>query len=72
MELLLNSIFSQLGFLNNFLLYIDPGSGSMLFQILIAGLLGGLFAIKTFWLKIVTFFQKITGKKAASKTENEE
>ena len=72
MNLLLISILSQLGFLNNFLLYIDPGSGSMLFQILIAGLLGGLFAIKTFWLKIVMFFQKLTGKKTSNEIENEE
>jgi hypothetical protein len=72
MGTLLISIFSQLGFLNNFLLYIDPGSGSMLFQILIAGLLGGLYAIKTFWNRIIIFFQKLTGKKTSSETENEE
>jgi hypothetical protein len=39
--------------------YIDPGSGSMLFQILMAGLLGGLYAIKTFWRQITGFFRKL-------------
>lgn len=69
---LLLSIFGQLGYLNNFLLYIDPGSGSMLFQILIAGLLGGLYAIKTFWNRIIIFFQKLTGKKISNETEQED
>lgn len=42
--------------------YIDPGSGSYLFQLLIAGLLGSLFAIKSFWHKIVAFMKSIFSK----------
>jgi len=38
--------------------YIDPGSGSYFFQILIAGLVGGLFALKTQWLKITSWFSR--------------
>ena len=42
-------------------LYLDPGSGSLLAQLLAAGLLGGLlFLVKTYWLKIKAF---VTGKK---------
>jgi len=35
--------------------YLDPGSASYLFQILIAGLLGALFYIKTIikWIKSI-------------------
>ena len=47
----------------SYLLYIDPGSGSMLFQLLLAGVLGAGYAVKTFWHKIKAFFQKVTGKR---------
>jgi hypothetical protein len=41
-----------------FLLYLDPGSGSFLIQLLIAGLAGlGLF-IAVSWTRIKRFFSK--------------
>ena len=43
-----------------FLLYIDPGSGSYILQMIIAAVLGVSFFFKNFWLAIKTFF---TGKK---------
>jgi hypothetical protein len=39
-------------------MYIDPGTGSVLFQVVIAGLLGAGVFIKIFWKKIVTLFSK--------------
>ena len=41
-------------------LYLDPGSGSFLIQLLLAALLGGAFAIKIYWKKIKVLF---SGKK---------
>jgi hypothetical protein len=38
------------------LAYIDPGSGSLLIQCLIAFLLGLLFAVRVFWRKLTVFF----------------
>jgi len=38
--------------------YIDPGTGSYIFQALIAVFIGGVFAIKVFWKKIKNFFCK--------------
>jgi len=38
--------------------YLDPGSGSFLIQLLIAGLVGGAFLIKGFWGKIIAFFRR--------------
>jgi hypothetical protein len=38
--------------------YIDPGTGGMLFQALIAGVVGGLFLLKKYWLKMKEFFRK--------------
>ncbi len=43
--------------------YIDPGSGSMILQVILAGLLGGLFAIKVFWQRVKAFFTALFGKK---------
>ncbi len=39
-------------------LYLDPGSGSYILQILLAALLGGAFAIKMYWKKLTSFFKK--------------
>jgi len=46
----------------NILAYIDPGSGSMIIQIIIATVLGGLVTFKVFWQNIVRFFKKIFHK----------
>jgi hypothetical protein len=40
--------------------YIDPGTGSYVFQILIAAVVGAAFSIKLFWRRIKGFF---TGKR---------
>ena len=39
--------------------YLDPGSGSYVMQLLIAGILSSLYFIKTFWGKIKAFFQSL-------------
>ena len=46
--------------LTNFL-YIDPGTGSMLFSILIGAAATLFFLVKALWLKIKVFF---SGKKS--------
>jgi len=48
------------------LLYIDPGTGSMLFSILIGACATLFFLVKALWLKIKLFF---SGGKDASKTD---
>lgn len=50
-----------------YLLYIDPGSGSYILQVIIAAVLGVSFFFKNFWLSVKAFF---TGnKKQAEKDE---
>ena len=49
--------------------YIDPGTGSYLFQLLIGGALGGMVAIKLYWKDIVNFFRK---RDSSDDTENDE
>lgn len=43
--------------------YLDPGSGSFLIQLLIAGLVGAGFLIKTYWKKIKGLFNRSAPKK---------
>ncbi len=43
--------------------YLDPGSGSFLIQLLIAGLVGVGFIVKVYWKKIKGLFSRNTAKK---------
>jgi hypothetical protein len=38
--------------------YIDPGSGSFIFQAMVGGLLAAALVFKGFWRRIVSFFTK--------------
>jgi hypothetical protein len=39
--------------------YLDAGTGSIMIQALIGGLVGVLFALKIFWGKIKSFFRAL-------------
>jgi len=43
--------------------YLDPGTWSYAFQILLMSLVGGIVAIKTFWQNIKYFFENLFKKK---------
>ena len=49
------------------LLYIDPGSGSYILQMIIAAVLGVSFFFKNFWLAVKTFFMGKRPKKEEDK-----
>ena len=38
--------------------YLDPGTGSMILQGLIAGIAMGWFTLKMYWYKVKAFFSK--------------
>ena len=42
--------------------YLDPGSGSLLLQFLLASLVGALFLIRKFWRLILTFLRRVADK----------
>ncbi len=44
------------------LAYLDPGTGSYIVQLLLAGLMGGLFLVKVYWKKIKGFFASLFSK----------
>jgi hypothetical protein len=43
--------------------YLDPSTGSYVVQIIIASLIGGLFAIKHYFARIRGFIQSLASKK---------
>jgi hypothetical protein len=49
--------------------YLDPGTGSYMLQLAIAGIAGALFAVKMFWKNILDLFKKIfkRGRKGETK-----
>jgi len=53
-------------------LYLDPGSGSFLLQLLIAGLLGLGIALRASWGKIRKMFGKGQAKDNISEDDNDE
>lgn len=38
--------------------YLDPGSGSIIFQAVIGAALGISLALKVYWRRVVAFFQR--------------
>ena len=51
--------------------YIDPGTGSYLFQMLMAGLLGSLFAVKMAWRNIKMYVSRFFSQSDAQEHEND-
>jgi len=50
--------------------YLDPGTGSYVVQLLIGGLLGGLFALGVFWRRVLAFFKRFF-KRGSSDEESQ-
>jgi hypothetical protein len=44
------------------LAYLDPGSGSLLLQLVLAALLGAAVLVRAFWSKIKAFFARLFGR----------
>ena len=49
--------------------YLDPGTGSYIFQLLLAGVVGLAFVIKVFWSRIKSFFSKLFSRNHAQVEE---
>ncbi len=43
--------------------YVDPGSASMFFQILIGSLLGAAVAVRMYWQRLKVFFRRGNAQK---------
>ena len=42
--------------------YLDPATGSYLLQLLLGGLLGGLYVMKAYWKRITIFVKNFLSK----------
>lgn len=51
--------------------YLDPGSGSYLLQLLVAGFFGALFVIRMSWDRIKGFFRKLFNKQGNGDLDEE-
>ena len=51
-------------------LYLDPGSGSILIQLIIASALGAALIVKTSWSRIKNFFRKNTSEVSDEEGKN--
>ncbi|MCA9473307.1 MAG: hypothetical protein MRJ96_09950 [Nitrospirales bacterium] len=51
--------------------YIDPGTGSYLFQMLMAGLLSSLFAVKMAWRNIKIYISRFFSQNGPQEHEND-
>ena len=47
-----------LAWVNDAYAYLDPGTGSIFLQVMVAAIAGGVFLLKTYWIKFKTFFVK--------------
>ncbi len=43
-------------------LYLDPGSGSYLLQLLIAGVMGALLMLRVYWSRVKGFVMRLFGR----------
>jgi len=39
--------------------YIDPGTGSIIIQVLLGFLVGGLFALKIYWARVLAWSKRL-------------
>lgn len=49
--------------------YLDPGTGSFVLQLVVAGLLSGVLGIKVFWSRIVGVFRPAAVEQDADENE---
>lgn len=60
---LLIAVLGTLGAVSDAYAYLDPGTGSYVLQIVLAGLAASLLVLKLFWARIKLFFWSTFGKK---------
>ena len=64
------ALFCVLGWTPNAQAYFDPGTGSMVLQLLMASFLGFLFTLKTYWRKFKNFIKGFSTKSISDDYRN--
>lgn len=52
--------------------YIDPGSGSIILQLIVAGIFGSILFFKLLWQRIVHFFSNLFSSSAVEEPDRTE
>ena len=61
MALLLTILIFGLGYSSSAYAYLDPGAGSFILQMLIAGIMGIILTIKLYWYRLIDFLKRRIG-----------
>lgn len=61
------AMFMLLFYSTELMAYIDPGTGSYIFQVAITLAAGAVFGVKVFWKNIVNFLSSVFKKKRGGK-----
>lgn len=50
--------------------YLDPGTGSMLLQLLLGGVAGALVVVRLYWSNVKTRFARLTKKRGTGEAQD--
>jgi hypothetical protein len=63
-------LYGFFGFVSVAHAYLDPGTGSFMLQMLLAGILGALLYLKLAWHDVKSFFQRRFSRGSKQQTES--
>lgn len=65
------ALFISLAFPRDAFAYLDPGSGSLIFQTIVATLAGVAYGVRVYWSRITGWFGRRTPQEQAAQPEPE-
>jgi hypothetical protein len=69
---LLNVFLIVVGWANSAWAYLDPGTGSMILQLLLGGIAGAIVILKLYWRRFVGLFRGSTREEAGSSSSEDQ
>jgi hypothetical protein len=69
---LLNVFLIVAGFANSAWAYLDPGTGSMVLQLLLGGVAGAIVILKLYWRRFVGLFRGNTREEAENSSSEDQ
>lgn len=69
---LLNVVLIVIGWANSALAYLDPGTGSMVLQLLLGGIAGAVVILKLYWRRFVGLFRGNTRDEAGNSSSEDQ
>jgi len=69
---LLTILFGCLCYSQSATAYLDPGTGSLILQMLIAGIIGAMYTIKLYWYRLKIFAAQLFGIETESENTQDD